>query len=206
MELAKILEDKEKNQIYGLMGNINITTNNNNISIITNYKFKETVKDYLSSDKDLSSLKMVMLNEKFLSKTSNECSVSELKKISLAKALIENKDYIVLNYFDKELNNQEKNYFKRLFKKLTNDYKKTIVLFTNDITFFWDIAKELIVVDKYQVINTISKSKYFEFMDNINEPQISKVINLIKEKRISIDNYYEVSDLLKAIYRIKEQK
>lgn len=206
MELAKIIENKEKGHIYGLMGNINITTNNINISIVTNYKFKGTVEEYLNNSKAASSLKMVMLNDTYLSKNSNECSISELKKINFAKALIENKDCIVLNYFDKELNNQEKKYFNRLFKKLTSDYKKTIIIFTNDITFFWNIAKELILVDKYQVINTIPKSKYFDFMENINEPQISQIISLIKEKGINIDNYTEISDLLKAIYRIKEQK
>ena len=64
MEVANILENKSKNQIYGLMGNINLTTNNTNISIITDYKFKGTVKEYLNSEKDLSSLKMVLLEEK----------------------------------------------------------------------------------------------------------------------------------------------
>ena len=43
MEVATILEGKEKECIYGLMGNINLTTNNNNFSIITDYKFNGTV-------------------------------------------------------------------------------------------------------------------------------------------------------------------
>ena len=99
MEVANIFETKEKGYIYGLMGNINLTTNNNNYSIITSYKYSGTAKEYLNSSKDSSSLKMVMLNDSYLNKTSSECSISELKKINLAKALIENKDYIVLNYF-----------------------------------------------------------------------------------------------------------
>ena len=104
MEVANIFETKEKGYIYGLMGNINLTTNNNNYSIITSYKYSGTAKECLNSSKDSSSLKMVMLNDSYLNKTSSECSISELKKINLAKALIENKDYIVLNYFEKEYN------------------------------------------------------------------------------------------------------
>lgn len=206
MEVANILENKLKGYIYGLMGNINLTTNNANISIITDYKFRGTVKEYLNSEKDISSLKMVLLEEKILSKTSNECSISELKKISLAKALTQNKDYIVLNYFEKELNFQEKRYFKSLWKRLANDYHKTIVIFTNDITNIWDIAENLIIVDKYKVINTINRKDYFKFMDDINKPEIVKFIELVRELGINIEDYQDSSELLKAIYRLKEQE
>lgn len=206
MEIARILENKPKNHIYGLMGNINITTNNNNYSIVTSYKFNGTVKEYLNSPKASSSLKMVMLNDEILNKTSNELSIGNLKKISLAKALIENKDYLVLNYFEKEQNYQEKENFKRLWKKLSKEYHKTIIIFTNDLTYIWDIAKELIFVDNYSVINTILKNDYNIFMDNLNNPEITKFIELIKEKGIDIDNYTNVLELLKAIYRLKESK
>ncbi len=206
MEIARILENKPKNHIYGLMGNINITTNNNNYSIVTSYKFNGTVKEYLNSPKASSSLKMVMLNDEILNKTSNELSIGNLKKISLAKALIENKDYLVLNYFEKEQNYQEKENFKRLWKKLSKEYHKTIIIFTNDLTYIWDIAKELIFVDNYSVINTILKNDYNIFMDNLNNPEITKFIELMKEKGIDIDNYTNVLELLKAIYRLKESK
>lgn len=204
MEVANIFETKEKGYIYGLMGNINLTTNNNNYSIITSYKYSGTAKEYLNSSKDSSSLKMVMLNDSYLNKTSSECSISELKKINLAKALIENKDFIVLNYFEKELNYQEKKYFERLWKRLVNDFHKTIIIFTNDLTSIWNISKELIIVDKYKVINTIPKDKYLDFIDNLNKPEIIKFIELVREKGIEIESYKDPSDLLKAIYRLKE--
>lgn len=204
MEVATILEGKEKERIYGLMGNINLTTNNNNFSIITDYKFNGTVKEYLNSEKDQSSLKMVMLNETYLDKRSSELSIGDLKKVTLAKALIENKDYLVLDYFDSELNYQEKEYFKRLWKRLENDYHKTVVIFTNDLTSFWDIAKELLYVDKYKVTNTIPKNEYDEFLDNLNKPEISQFTELMRKKGINIEQYHDPKDLLKAIYRIKE--
>ena len=147
---------------------------------------------------------MVLLNDSVLKKSSNDCSIGELKRISLAKALIENKDYLVLNYFEKELSNEEKTYFKRLWKKLSKEYNKTIVIFTNDIKMIWDIAEELIIVDKYKVINTISKENYDQFINSLDKPEIYEFIDLIREKGIAIDNYRDPKELLKAIYRIKE--
>lgn len=206
MEVANIFENKEKGLIYGLMGNINLSTNNNNYKIITDYKFNGTVKEYLNSPKDVSSLKMVLLNEQVLNKTSLDLSFGDLKKVSLAKALIENKDYIVLNYFEKEQNHQEKEYFKRLWKKLTSEYHKTIIIFTNDISSFWDISSSFLYVDNNQVINTISKKEYFKIMVTINKPEIVKITNLIKAKNIAIEDYQDIKDLLKAIYRLKENE
>ena len=43
-------------------------------------------------------------------------------------------------------------------------------------------------------------------MDNLNNPEITKFIELMKEKGIDIDNYTNVLELLKAIYRLKESK
>ena len=120
MEVAKILENKPKGYIYGLMGNINLTTNNNNYSIITDYKFNGTVEEYLNSPKAASSLKMVLLDENVMPKNARDLSIGELKKVSLAKALIDGKDYLVLDYFDKSFNHKEIDYFIRLIKRMTN--------------------------------------------------------------------------------------
>ena len=205
MEVAKILENKPKGYIYGLMGNINLTTNNNNYSIITDYKFNGTVEEYLNSPKAASSLKMVLLDENVMKKNARDLSIGELKKVSLAKALIDGKDYLVLDYFDKSFNHKEIDYFIRLIKRMTNDYQKTVILFTNDITILWNNIEELLIVDEYFVINTIPKEKYFEFIDKLNEPEIIRFIKLMKELGLNIENYKNTQDLLKAIYRLKEQ-
>lgn len=206
MEVAKILENKPKGYIYGLMGNINLTTNNNNYSIITDYKFNGTVEEYLNSPKAASSLKMVLLDENVMKKNARDLSIGELKKVSLAKALIDGKDYLVLDYFDKSFNHKEIDYFIRLIKRMTNDYQKTVILFTNDITILWNNIEELLIVDEYFVINTIPKEKYFEFIDKLNEPEIVRFTRLMKELGLNIENYKNTQDLLKAIYRLKEQE
>ncbi len=203
MEVVTILEKKPPHQIYGLMGNINISTNNINYALVYPYHFSGTVKEYLNSPKAEISLKMVHLDASYLTKTSTELSSSDLNKISLASALIANKEYIILNYFDKELTHKEKEDYKRLFKKLAHDYHKTILLFTNDITFLWDIAEEILIVDKNMVINTIPKNNYFAILDYVDKPEIIKFINLMQNKNIDIEYYKNRLDLLKAIYRLK---
>ena len=202
MELTRILANKKQNEIYGLIGNINITTNNNNYSIVTNYKFKGTVKEYLNSEKSLQALKIVMLNETYLNKKINELSESEIKIISLAKSLIENKPYIILDYFEKGLTDKEKENYKRLFKKLSKKYAKTILIFTNDLTFIWDICHSIFYVDNNEDINTYTKEEYYDIPIS-NIPKIKEFTNLLHEKDIKIANYKNVLDLLKAIYRLK---
>ncbi len=202
MEIARIIENKKQGCIYGLMGNINLTTNQENIGIITSYKFKGTVKDYLNSKKASNALKMVMLENDILDKTISDLSEEELKAINLVKYLIDRKDYLVCDYFEKGFNDKEKANYKRLFKKLAGDYQKTIIIHTNDITFLWDIAEEITLVDNDQVTN-IKKEGYFKIINDINKPKISEMIDLIRAKGIKIEDYKDSSDLLKAIYRIK---
>lgn len=206
MEVANILENKEQNKIYGLIGNINLTTNNNNIFIIKSGIINNTVKAYLNNPKASKSLKLVMLNENYLDKNGLELSCHESSSVMLAKALIENKEVIVLDHFDKDINNLEKENFKRLFKKIVNDTNKTILIYTSDLTFLWDICDNIIEVDNHNVINIYEKKEYYNLITKTNTPIISEYINIIRNKGIKIEDYKDVKDLLKAIYRIKEKE
>ena len=204
MELMQIIPKLEKSNIYGLMGNIDINTNNNNYFIIDDYKFKETAQEYLNNPKAIAALKMVLLNEDCLTKKVNELSLSEIKRIILAKALLSNKEYLIFNYFDKDLTNKEKEEFKRLFKRLATDYNKTILIFTNDITFIWEIASSLIYVEENS-INIYNKND-FNILNYITKPNIIEFIDLMHAKGLDIAYYKNPADLLKAIYRLKEKK
>ena len=206
MEVANIIGKTEPNKIYGLMGNINLTTNNSNIGIVRGGMFSNTTKDFLNSSKSLNALKLVMLDDSILNKKGTELSNGEIKAVSLAKELIANKEIIVLDYFEKELNNREKENYKRLLKKLSQDFNKTIIIYTNDLTFLWDICEEIIYVDKDSVINTYQKNDYFKLVKLVDKPIISNFIEKIRAKGIKIEDYKDIKDLLKAIYRIKEKE
>ena len=199
MELMRIITKLEPGKIYGLMGNISLSTNNNNYFIINSYKFKGIVKEYLNSSKAPMALKMVMLNETYLEKEIANLSPSEIKKVVLAKALIENKDYLIFDYFDKDLTTEEKKEFKLLFKRLASIYQKTIILFTNELSFIWDISSSIIYLEN-ENLHIFSKKDY-GILKYVENPPIIEFINLMREKGIVCDNYQNT-----AIYRIKEQK
>lgn len=204
MEVANIFQDKEQSRIYGLMGNIDITTNNKNYSIVTNVNIKDTVREYLSSKKDKQALKMVMLDESYLEKEIYLLNKSNQRRVALARALIDNKPYIVLDFFEKDFNSREKDAFLRLFKKISTEYKKTIIIYTNDISFIWNIASEIVLVD--DEITSYKKGDYFNILEKIDKPKLAKMVELIRSKGIKIEDYQDPKDLLKAIYRIKESK
>lgn len=206
MEVANIIEKTESNKIYGIMGNINLTTNNSNIGIVKGGMFSNTTKDFLNSSKSLNALKLVMLDDSILNKKGTELSNGEIKAVSLAKELIANKEIIVLDYFEKELNNREKENYKRLLKKLSQDFNKTIIIYTNDLTFLWDICEEIIYVDNDKVINTYQKDNYFKLVKLVDKPIISNFIEKIRAKGIKIEDYKDIKDLLKGVYRIKEKE
>ena len=147
-----------------------------------------------------------MLDDSILNKKGTELSNGEIKAVSLAKELIANKEIIVLDYFEKELNNREKENYKRLLKKLSQDFNKTIIIYTNDLTFLWDICEEIIYVDNDNVINTYQKNDYFKLIELVDKPIISNFIEKIRAKGIKIEDYKDIKDLLKAIYRIKEKE
>ena len=206
MEVANIIEKTEPNKIYGLMGNINLTTNNSNIGIVKGGMFSNTTKEFLNSSKSLNALKLVMLDESILNKKGTELSNGEIKAVSLAKELIANREIIVLDYFEKELKSREKENYKRLLKKLSQDFNKTIIIYTNDLTFLWDICEEIIYVDNDKVINTYQKDNYFKLVELVDKPIISNFVEKIRAKGIKIEDYKDIKDLLKAIYRIKEKE
>lgn len=206
MEVANIIEKKEPSKIYGLMGNINLTTNNSNIGIVKGGMFSNATKDFLNSPKSSNALKLVMLDDSILNKKGTELSNGEIKAVSLAKELIANKEIIVLDYFEKELNSREKQNYKRLLKKLSQDFNKTIIIYTNDLTFLWDICEEIIYADNDNVINTYQKNDYFKLIELVDKPIISNFIEKIRVKGIKIEDYKDIKDLLKAIYRIKEKE
>lgn len=206
MEVANIIEKTEPNKIYGIMGNINLTTNNSNIGIVKGGMFSNTTEEFLNNSKSLNALKLVMLDNSILNKKGTELSNGEIKAVSLAKELIANKEIIVLDYFEKELNNREKENYKRLLKKLSKDFNKTIIIYTNDLTFLWDICEEIMYVDNDNVINTYQKNDYFKLVELVDKPIISNFIEKIRAKGIKIEDYKDIKDLLKAIYRIKEKE
>ena len=163
----------------------------------------DNIKKYADTKKILEALKMVNLSEDYLLKKSNDLSNTEYNKLRLVNDLVNNEKNIILDYFDRGLCFKEKEYFKRLFRKLSKNYGINFYIKTNDFSFCLGLVDEYLIFDKNKIIKTISKrniykEKVYKYYDKY--PLVEFVIKSRKFNHL-MDDYTEVSDVLKAIYR-----
>lgn len=148
-------------------------------------------------------LKICLLNKDILNKKMNVLSSNENEKLKLLFYLLSNDERIILTNFEKNLLSKELKYFKNLFKKMTRKYNKTVVLITNDLEKIMDGIDIILVIDKKQVILEIdSKNIYHDkIYDYIDQPSIIEFVKYARSKGIKIDDYIDLKELIKAIYR-----
>ena len=163
----------------------------------------ENINKYTNTKKILEALKMVNLSDDYLLKKSNDLSNCEYNKLKLASDLINNEKVILLDYFDKGLCYKEKEYFKRLFKKLSKNYGINFYIKTNDFSFCIDLVDEYLIFNKNKIVKSILKKdiykeeayKYYDKHSLIDFVIGSRKYNHLK------DDYTDIKDVLKAIYR-----
>lgn len=199
----------KKNKITVVLGidtDLNIDEENLEKDFSQNTKLKEYIKskfNNLSDNKVNEAYKICLLNDKDLEKPLNVLSSNEIEKVELMIKLLENKEVIILSDFEINFLNKELNYFKSLFKKMVSKYNKTIVLITNKLDNLMDIIDIILVVeDKKVVLEVSSKDIYFDkIYENIDIPDIIDFVKLIRKKHIKMDDYIDIKELIKAIYR-----
>ena len=163
----------------------------------------ENIKKYSDSKKIYEALKMVNLSEDYLLKKSNDLSNTEYNKLRLASDLINDEELIILDYFDKGLCYKEKEYFKRLFRKLSKNYGISFYIKTNDFAFCIDLVDEYLIFDNNKIVKSILKEhiydeKVYNYYDKHN--LIDFVLKSRKYGHLK-ENYTDIKDILKAIYR-----
>lgn len=188
-----------KGKIYSYIGDNIFSTFN----IKKEVYILDHIKKYSDTKKILEALKIVNLNEDYLLKKSNDLSNSEYNKLRLASDLVNNEKLIILDYFDKGLCYKEKEYFKRLFRKLSKNYGITFYIKTNDFSFCIDLVDEYLIFDGNKIIKNILKKdiykeEAYKYYDKHN--LIDFVLKSRKYNHL-LDNYTDSKDVLKAIYR-----
>lgn len=144
-------------------------------------------------------LKMVGLNDTYLGKNFEDLSERDKNKVRLASKL--NEKVIILNNFSKSLTNKDIDYFKKLFKRIVSYGRKIILIDKNSELF-------LNCVDKLYVINNDLVAEFDSVFDEgldefIDVPKIVEFNQISQKKGVKLNEYKELDDLLKAIYRIK---
>ena len=157
--------------------------------------------------KIIDSLKIVGLKSGTLNKNFSELSSSEKKLFMLALALLDNAEVLIIKdpFLGLDLKNEKK--LSILFRKMKDEYNKTIIFITNDSEIIYKYAGHMIIIkeenilmegipsDVYQKISFLNRNK-------INIPDIVKVTYLAKKnKGIKIDYHKDVRDIIKDIYK-----
>lgn len=181
-----------------------------------NYYDFDTVKDMINDvmvkhSKDTSNiskrvkdaLRLVGLSDEYSNKNPNELSYTEQKKVLLASQLSINPDILILDNFEKGLSFRDRDSFKKLFIKLKSKLNKDIIVFTNDISFMFDMVDNYYVINNGKlVLSGDSKSFYDdELYKNVEMPKIIEFTKYANNENANILEYTDFKELIKEIYR-----
>lgn len=211
-----------------LVNKVKVTEDNINIyqrqlSIVNTYTqlpFIKTVLEYMNyvitsknlkinkpSKKISDSLRIVGLNDKYLSRDLNTLSSSEKELIQIAVSLLSNPEMIVLTdqFLRLDLKNQKKIY--TLLLRLKEQYHKTIIILSNNADILYKYCTRGIIIkndcilldgdikDVYSKVDMLKRNKF-------STPTIAEFTHQAKKsKKVKIDFHKDIRDIIKDIYK-----
>ena len=164
---------------------------------------EDIAKEGIKITRAIDALKLVGLDETYLKKNPLELSTTEQKKIMLAGVLAGNPKIIILDDFEKGLVKNEQKRIKNLLKTLNQKFNKTIIIISNNTNFLKNLCEYFYLISKGEVILEDDK----EIFDNdllykhIDMPKIREFIEYANSLGHKFDNYEDVKELIKAVYR-----
>lgn len=168
------------------------------------------LRKYSSEKKEkriLDALKMVNLDKSFLKKDPLKLSHSEMKKLSIAKALIINPSILVLDDPTSSLDYNSKKNLIKLLKMIKRRYNKTIIIATQDMEFSHLVSDKVIAINEGKIVAVGDKYTIYKNMNLLRKNRISipKIIELeyymYESKKIKLSFRDDVNDLVKDILR-----
>lgn len=134
----------------------------------------------------INSLKMVGLNESFLSRNPFTLSGGEKEKLSLAIALSLNPKILILDEPTIYLDDKSISELINLLIKIKDKYNKTIIVISNDINFVNKIADNIVMLKKGKINLDITKDELINNIDKIKRsgmevPKILEFINMAEK-------------------------
>ena len=170
-----------------------------------------TLKKYklkVSDKKIVDSLKIVGLDESYLSRSPLKISTGEQKKLALALVLAVNPKVLLLDEPFKGLDFTSKKMFIKLFRKMKMRYNRTILIASVDVDDALQFADYVICLKNGSLIFQGDKFDLFTNNkllkeSNIPKPQIIKFTDSFKEgRKVNIGYRDDINDLMKDIYRV----
>lgn len=147
--------------------------------------------------------KMLGIDQVVLEKNDDNITFLEEKLLMISKQLLVGKE-LTLNYLEKGLNEKERIYLKRIIKKLAHDYNLKVIIFTNDLEFLLDLIDKVIIIEGNNIKSTISNKDIYNqiIYQYIDMPDIIAFVKKCQNLGKRLDNYIDVSEVLKGLYRL----
>lgn len=152
-------------------------------------------------------LKIVGLNDSYLSRNLSCLSRSERKRIQIAYCMLNNPKVILLDepliFFDY----QTKKYFIKLFQMLKEKYHKTIIIGSDDTNFLYQNTDVCILLKDQTLLKMDLATKLFEQVPFLLEHQIPVpdlthfTYLVLKNKKRKLSYHKDIRDLIKDIYK-----
>lgn len=155
-------------------------------------------------------LKMVGLDESYIKRSTLSLNAGEKRRVAIASVLISNPKVLILDEPTIGLDDKSKKRLMKLLVGLKNKYLKTIIIVTHDVDMLYEIADNIVVLNKGKVITTGKKSKVFANVELLNKnntpiPSIVKLEKMVYDKTgIDLGIVYNVNDLVRSIARSKD--
>lgn len=180
-----------------------LNTNYNKESILPNGLIKEILLSISSQSKVFKVFQMLGIDNNVLEKQVSDLLPLESKLVYLAMQLLKGKE-LILSFFEKGLNEKERIYVKRILKKLAHDYKVKILVISNDLEYMLDLVDKIIILENSEIVKTLTKKDFYNenIYKYIDMPDIIAFVKRCQNKGKKIDNYIEISELLKGLYRL----
>ena len=150
-------------------------------------------------------IKVVGLDESYLEKSPFECSGGEKRRIAIAGILAMDPDILVFDEPTAGLDPKGAKDMMELFKRLNEQFHKTVILVSHDMEHVLNYCKRVVVMSHGEVIQDSSVKEFFKSSDllkqlNINPPSILVLKDLCKEKGIMIrDDVFTIEECVKDI-------
>lgn len=168
------------------------------------YDDEWTVKRFLNgykfkiNDRVLELFSELEISYSLLKRKIKDLSKGQFKLILLVYILLNKKNIVFLDYFDKGLSYK---YKKRIVNYLKSKYDGSLVVISNDLVFLNMLVKHLIVFVDGNIVFNDEINKIYKSRVKIEYPAITQFIRLANKSKAKLSYTVETRELLKDIYR-----
>ena len=208
MKVSRTSHINNVNALRRKLGFLNMDTDVLFLESTVKKEIAEVLKGYHCRPKDVNkhivdSLKLVGLNEKYLDRDPNKLSSIEKKKVKLACIMSYNPEVLILNDFENGLSFKERDYFRKLFLKLKNNFGKTIILLSRRVEFLFDFVDKIYVINKGKITLEGGQELFYDnkLYNYIDIPKIVEFTNFLHKEGHKINQYTDFKELIKELYR-----